>query len=271
MTPPSSSAARRISLFRVVIWIVGVVLFLFLILLLLVFSRNLAFLEVPYRLLAGWFIHTVKAFPFLFVSCRPFLLPLGCMLLATWLIHRFAVWWHSTRNMEGRWPFKHTIRGVMLLLLGAAAAIALSGVVHQMVWLFQGQWTQTNHRTELTAAVSNMRQLNLLIFEFQEEKGRDPYSFEELGTTLDQTDSVKRWAWIEPQLGGLREPVILLHPGRATPLPANEPSIVSPRIVRDDRVVVAYGNFSVRSEPVENFAKILQSRKPTGKNLESHE
>lgn len=270
MTPPSSSAARRISVFRVAIWIVGVVLFLFLILLWLVFSRNLAFLEVPYRLLAGWFIHTVKAFPFLFGSWKPFLLPLGCMLLATWLIHRFAVWWHSTKNMEGRWPFKHTIRGVMLLLLGAAAAIALSGVVHQMVWLSQGQWTQTNHRRELTEAVSKMRQLTLWVVEFQQENGRYPYSMDELQTLLNLRHYDNRLTWMEPHYGGVQEHFILLHPGRKTPLSAGEPLIVSPWIAKEDKIVVGYADLSVRSEAGANFAQILLSRKAVVKSAENH-
>ena len=51
-------------------------------------------------------------------------------------------WSQVAKGKPPSWRVGHTISAVSLLMLGCGAAIALSGVLHQTVWLMSDPWTE---------------------------------------------------------------------------------------------------------------------------------
>jgi hypothetical protein len=66
----------------------------------------------------------------------------------------------------------------------------------------------------------------------------------------------------------VREPFILLHPGGKRALNADEPLIVSAILQRDQKIVVGYGDCSVRSLPAKMLHKILEDRDSSEKPIQ---
>lgn len=244
---------------RMVTWLIRVVVgFVFLFLLVFLLGGGLLFVfEAPFHFLAGWFLHAGKALPPLLAKWPGILLPAGCLVLAGILIHRFIRRCLTVNKSSLAWRPANTVASIALLLLGCGAAIALSGVVHQTVWLMGERWTTNNHRTSLSYAIRNGRQLMMALTEYFEEYGRYPTSFQELDTELELSSKL---AWVKYRSGSLREPFILLYPGGKREVNANEPLIVSPVIQESGKIVVGYGDMSVKAVPAEQLEQILRAR-----------
>lgn len=234
-------------------WAIRGVLWTIVILVFSVLGSCTVLVETPVHFVLGWFFHATKALPPLLGNWRPLVAPLGCLVLATWLVHRFVRWWQVAKGEPPSWRLRHTLSAVALLLLGSGAAIALSGVVHQTVWLMSDPWIENRgKRTELTEAVNDGRQLTMALYEFHETKGRYPYSFQEL-------ELPQNLMWVQTANRSVREPFILLHPGGKRPVNADEPLIVSPVIQSAGKFAVGYGDGSVRSLPEAQLGKILRT------------
>jgi hypothetical protein len=168
-------------------------------------------LELPLRLALGWTWHLAQAVPVLLPQWPALMVPLGCLALATWLVHRFIRWWLAAKGSAIDWRGRHTLSATALVLLGAAAAIALSGVVHQAVWLADAPWWVNRGRfTERTEAMSKIRQLHLAIAEFRGEHGRHPESLVELETNPKLLSQA-------PEPGAPTEPILYLKPYEELP------------------------------------------------------
>jgi hypothetical protein len=233
-------------------WIIRGVLWTIVILVFSALGSCTVLVETPVHFVLGWIFHAAKALPPLLGNWRPLVAPLGCLVLATWLVHRFVRWWQVAKGKTPSWRLRHTFSAVALLLLGSGAAIALSGVVHQAVWLLSDPWMEDRgKRAELTMAVNNGRRLMMALFEFHETKGRYPHGFHEL-------ELPQELMWVQNSNRSVREPFILLHPGGKRFVNADEPLIVSPVIQREGKFVVGYGDGSVRSLPAVQLGKILR-------------
>lgn len=251
---PKPPASRRWT------WVIRGVLWTIVILVFSALGSCTVLVETPVHFVLGWFFHAAKALPPLLVNWRPLVAPLGCLVLAIWLVHRFVRWWQLAKGETRSWRLRHTFSAVALLLLGSGAAIALSGVVHQTVWLMSDPWTEDRSRkSEQTMAVNDGRQLMMALFEFHQTKGRYPNSFQELEPELEMP---RRLAWVETSNRSVREPFILLHPGGTRLIRSDEPLIVSPVLPRVGRIVVGYGDGSVRSLPAVQLGRILRTRVP---------
>jgi hypothetical protein len=245
--PTKPRASRRWT------WIIRGILWTIVILVISALGSCTVLVETPVHFVLGWFFHAAKTLPSLLGNWRPLVAPLGCLVLATWLVHRFVRWWQVAKGKTPSWRLRHTCSAVALLLLGSGAAIALSGVVHQVVWLLSDPWMEDRgKRAELTMAVNNGRQLMLALLEFHQTKGRYPYGFHELELPQDLM-------WVQTSNRSVREPFILLHPGGRRFVNADEPLIVSPVIQREGKFVVGYGDGSVRSLPAVQLGKILRT------------
>ncbi|MEO5914734.1 MAG: hypothetical protein ABIS50_10905 [Luteolibacter sp.] len=218
--------------------------------------ESLMIIEIPFRFAFGWIFHANKTLPFLLENWRAALLPLGCLILAGILAHRFIRRTLAAKGISRPWRPADTLASTMLLLLGCGAAIALSGVVHESVWLMSDRWVESNRRSELTMAVNNSRQLMMALADYHEMNGRYPNSLRELEIELD---TPRQLAWTEVTYKGVREPFILLHPGETRLMNEDEPLIVSPIIQKDGKIVVGYGDSSVKSLPAGEFSRILQA------------
>lgn len=234
-------------------WIIRGVLWTIVILVFSALGSCTVFVETPVHFVLGWFFHAAKVLPQSLGNWRPLAAPLGCLILATWLVHRFVRWWQMAKGKTPSWRPRHTFSAVALLLLGSGAAIALSGVVHQAVWLLSDPWIEDRgKRAELTMAVNNGRQLMLALLEFHQTKGCYPHGFHELELPQDLM-------WVQSSNRTVREPFILLHPGGKRPVNADEPLIVSPVIQKEGKFAVGYGDGSVRSLPADQLGKILRT------------
>jgi hypothetical protein len=123
--------------------------------------------EFGLHLIAGPFFHAWKNLPPFFSQWRSALLPLACLAITIMFAHRFILWWIKTKNICMSWRWGHTAAAASLLLLGSAAAIAMSGITHQAAWLSSSPWLEDNRKTRLTAAVNNARQIMLALFEYR--------------------------------------------------------------------------------------------------------
>ena len=219
-------------------------------------GRSAFIIEIPYHVVCGWFLHAWKALPHLLGKWQEAVLPFGCLLIAAVIAHRFVRRWVNEKFLERRWRIRHTAGALSLLLLGSAAAIAASGVVHQFFWLAGGKVIESNMRMDLTMATSNGRQLMLALAEYENDMGRHPRSFEEL--ELDYHPGVIRqlW-WLETRDGKVPEPWILLRPGSSEVALDDEPVIVSPVIAGEGMVVVGYGDSSVRRIHADKLKEVL--------------
>ena len=229
-------------------------------LLLLIASQFVWIILLPLHLICGWLIHGSKALPHFFGKWDEAILPLGCLLMAAVIAHRFVRGWVDEKFPERTWRIRHTAGALSLLLLGSAAAIAASGVVHQMFWLAGGKVIESNRWMEVTMTYSNGRQLMMAMTEYQHENGRYPDSFEQLGTQEGfDPQSMRRLSWLGSHDGKVPEPWILLKPGSTGSSFAPEPVIVSPIMRRGEAVavVVGYSDNSVSRIHVNRLKEIL--------------
>jgi hypothetical protein len=237
-------------------WIIRGVVWTFVILVISGLGSYTVLVETPVHFVLGWLFHAVKALPPLLGNWRPLVAPLGCLVLATWLIHRFVRWSQVAKGKPPSWRVGHTISAVSLLMLGCGAAIALSGVLHQTVWLMSDPWTENRgKRMEQTLAVSNARQLVMGLFEYYEKHGRYPNSLWELEV---ESASLARLISVPVGYSRVNEPFILLHPGGTRAVNAGEPLIVSPVIRNSEKIAVGYGDGSVTSLRAKDLDRVIK-------------
>lgn len=240
-------------------WVLRIVVTLFVLILFVPMAATLLVtLEAPFHLAFGWIFHAGKALPPLLGGWRAFLLPLGCLVMAGVLIHRFASRWIDAKGSPRCLRPKETVAAISLLLLGSGAAISLSGIVHQAVWLMSEPMTENRGmRADLTATVNDARQLMLALYEYYDENGHYPNALGDLETEIGIPP---RLTWARYGTRTVPEPFILLCPGRTRAANEDEPLIVSPVLPRDGKFVVGYGDMSVRTLPATQFSRILRER-----------
>lgn len=212
-------------------------------------------LEIFLHFIFGSFIHAWKNLPLFFSHWRAALLPLACLAVAVLLAQRFIRWWITNKEINMSWRAGHSAAAALLILLGSAAAIAMSGITHQAAWLVSSPWLETNRRVRSALAVSNARQILLVIFEFEIHHNRYPDTLEEALKAVDGLP--RRVLWVETGPDKLREPFILLKPRRPSS-DVIEPVLLSPVIQPGDSVVVGYSDGSVRSMPLKEWQKLVK-------------
>ena len=211
--------------------------------------------EVPLRLMFGWAIHGFVMFPGFLAQWPKALLPLACLALALWLAHRFTRWWISARGTSVDWKSVHTVAVTALLLLGSAAAIAMSGIVHQVAWLGGQPWFEEGPGAmRKTIAISNAKQLILGLEDHVEAHGCYPGSLEQLEI---EPLSLQKLMWVETGSHRMQEPFLLLRPGAAKAEVGAEPLIVSPVVDGKNGFVVGFADGHVKWFPAEQLGRIL--------------
>ena len=191
--------------------------------------------EVPFRLLCGWAVHAWVTLPPLFARWNELLLPAAALGLALFLTDRFVRWALAAKGSKLPWRGRHTVAATFLLLLGAAAAIAMSGIVHQMVWLGAEPWWGNGRGMQQTIALDKTRQIAVAIREFEQRNDRYPESLAELDLPRDLL-------LVPSRERGVAEPFVYLKPADARKADAGLAVVVSP--VLPDRGRVAVGHLS---------------------------
>ncbi len=210
-------------------------------------------LELPLRLVLGWIWHLVQAAPVLLPQWPKLLVPLGCLALATWLVHRFVRWWLAAKGSAVGWHGRHTLSATALVLLGAAAAIGLSGVVHQIVWLSNEPLHERRGADFARAdAMNSANQILLALEDFHLEQGCFPDSLADLSLPSQLT-------MVRPHHGGAPEPFVYLKPTTA-PDP-DTVVLVSPILRQSDVVILGYLPRTTDAYPSTGLPEILETRR----------
>jgi hypothetical protein len=242
-------------------WVAGCVVCLFILMLLFPFIAHgfAIYVETPFHFALGWLFHAFRTLPVLREKMGALSLPLGCLILAGTLLHRFLSRTLRAKEPPLVWRPKDTMAFLILIVSGCAAAISLSGIIHQMAWLRADPWYERSSSSDRIAAVSDTRALLLEIAEFQFDKGRYPHSLEELKR---ESDIFGKKTWFRGSRNLLPEPFILLHPGSPTVVPDSDPLLVSPVFHNGRKMVVGYGNMSVRTVDAGELKTILRNLDP---------
>ncbi|MES2474671.1 MAG: hypothetical protein V4640_02740 [Verrucomicrobiota bacterium] len=250
-----------------VAWPLGILAAAFL---LLMSARNVWMLQMPFHLLAGGVLHAQRAFAH-FTSDLPKLmtaavLPCLATAIALWGAHRLILWWRLANGNRDGWRFKHTALAGSLVLLGSAAAIALSGVVHEAVWLPQGKVIQSNIRNSGTYARMNARQLGVLLFEHENEYGAYPSSLLNLEEIEKDPANLRRIMFVDLDPPSPPEPFIFLGSGKTAEGNPSRLLAISPVIPEWDVFIALKMDYSVTSMPASKFAEVVKSA--AGEKLE---
>jgi hypothetical protein len=211
--------------------------------------------ETPFHLFFGWALHARSAFPALAPRWTETLLPLACLTLALWLAHRFIRWWLAAKGSAMRWHLKHTLSASALLLLGSAAAIAMSGIVHQAVWLMDEPWYERRGMDAVrTMTINSARQVLLAIEDFRIEEGRYPDSLIELPLPSSLITAV-------PRSDGAAEPFVYFKPKPEDLSDDEVLLLVSPVLRSDGRFIAAFSNGRINVMPGGEFSILLETRR----------
>lgn len=193
--------------------------------------------ELPLRVLFGWAFHAWELFPRLLPRWAELLFPLACLLASVWLAHRFLRWWSATKGRAIAWRPAHSAAVILLLLFGSAAAIAISGIAHQLFWLSQDKLLTNGRATERTVITNHSRQLWSCMEEFRAAKGRLPESMQELESEF----AGRLKARIDPGSGRPGEPFLLVAGRGEMPTRRGEiPWILSPRVRNSSQYIMVF-------------------------------
>lgn len=258
MSEDPSTSKRRAGWVK---WLMGLIsLFLFSVILGSLTGSPVLF-EFPFHLTMGWALHINKAVPHLAAQWQALLLPCLCTILAAWMFHRFLSWCLKRNEVASNWSASRSLSILSLVLLASAAAIAMSGITHQLAWLASEPMTRSNHRVSQTVAVNHARQLLMALSDYEKQHGRYPDHFEQLDI---DPDIMKMLLWIEPADDKAEEPIILLTPGHPGPLDPEAPVIVSPMVSPGNLVVAGLAGGTVRSLSEASFWELFVKHHPPG-------
>lgn len=197
--------------------------------------------DVGGALLFGWAQHIGKNLPPLLEKSPALILPLLCLAIATVTAHRFMAWLASGGSGgESRWKLPHSLVVIGLLLLGSAAAIAMSGITHQLAWLSKEPLRETRGMDrQLHEASRAVDRLLFALGAFRAEHDRFPDTMAELMASDPDLKGMDR---VAPVAGHTSEPIIYLKPSWDSLSRDNQPVFVSPYLPKSRLVVVGYSN-----------------------------
>ncbi|WP_367870280.1 hypothetical protein [Luteolibacter sp. Populi] len=201
----------------------------------------LAAFDIPRHLLTGWVEHLRNTLPDLAAKWPALLPPLLCLAMALPLAHRFLSWLAIGGRENERWKLSHSASLVGLLLLGSAAAIAMSGIVHQLAWLSRRPLMESSRPSLRMAAMIQIRDLLRVVEKFREQHDRYPESLAELGSFDPEA---KKLTWIVTGGGKVAERVIYLKPASISQ-EAPAPVFVSAVLGNPGHVVIGFSDLSV--------------------------
>jgi hypothetical protein len=224
------------------------------ILLFLGIINSVFLLEIPFRLICGWVFHVWETLPPFLVKWRVAVFPIGCLFLAGWLTHSFICRWAKAKRPDLKWRIKYTVSIYSLLFLSSAAAIAMSGIVHQFFWLSKEKViTQRSRGSDQGYAMMRTRELCQYMFFYFTENGRYPLTWDELENWNEGHFANGRYLF----LGEVPEPFILLNSGSDRQLSSNDPLVLSPYIQSVNRYAIGLGDGTGILVNPEELKKIL--------------
>lgn len=187
--------------------------------------------EIPVRLAIGWLLHLVVNLPHLRWNPTTLALTLAAAALALVLLHRF-VQGITSRTFQP----SITLRAAGIFLAATAAAIAMTGIVHELAWLARSPLTHDRAGSDRSETISNGKQLFLALLELDQE-GIHPHTVNEVLAHYPGMDDIVTYPATHRHTGH-REPFVLFHPGASLSELKPETPLIGALGRVDRRVVV---------------------------------
>lgn len=223
------------------LWVSALVMFSPLLLIVFLMVVSGWWMEVAIHLLIGPFIHARENLPPFLANWPAAILPLACLAVALWLGHRLTLWGIKASESKLQWRAGHTLAVASLVLLGSAAAIALSGVAHQAAWLGSSPLLERSRSGLVTQASSNAKLLMIALTGYQDDHGHYPDTLEEVVQSTG-----KEALWVQPLQGAPLEPFLFLAP-RATKDQGSIPVLISPVLHSEKVVLIGYSDGGLKT------------------------
>ena len=180
------------------------------------------------HLLAGWFLFIWRELPLVQVNPSLAFSSLMSLAVAMWLLHRAVSGLCLRSGAKTKWAIRHTLAVTTLSLVLFGAAIAVTGVGHQMAWLKRGPLSYyfKNDRRVLMRA----RDLCAVLEGWaNDHDGQYPLTLQQLVPMyMDEEVFFNYCSW-SAFSDGEAEPLVYLGGFLTTSDPDNLPVIVSPR------------------------------------------
>ena len=147
-------------------------------------------------LLTGWFIHLARVIPLLEWNAELIFCFLLALTLGTWMLHRALNWLHKQGSLKQSWTPKRTLALTSLLLMLFGMSVAMTGIVHQSIWVMKGPITRTNRASELTNALNSGKTIFYTSFSYAKE--HDGLYPGDLRLLLERDNENEDWQELSP-------------------------------------------------------------------------
>lgn len=183
--------------------------------------------DLVLHLMTGWLRHLLVNVPHIGWDLTTITLGLVSGLVATFLTHRLIRYFRGST-----WTLRRTLTTVGLFLAATAAAVGMTGIVHELAWLARTPIFESSRATGRVMAMNNGKQLWLAMLEAEHETGAYPASMEQLVEWMqaDPHDGDSHWDLTTYQVPGstIKQQFVLLQPGRnMSELPAKTPLLAA--------------------------------------------
>lgn len=210
---------------------------------------------LAYHLIAGWFLHLLAVVPQLKPDLGTIALSLTASVIAIALLHGFI-----KKAFNPSWPWNRTLLSAGIFLTLTAAAIVMTGIVHELAWLARSRVVVSNmgQAANRTEAINNGKQVYLAMLEMSDE-GIHPKSIEEIIEFLgSQSHLGKLFTYQPSDFSRVREPFMLLHPGEdISALPPSTP-IIAALGLDGGRCIIVRADGSAEAPYYEDLETLLQ-------------
>lgn len=247
--PEERAEARLRVLNRIAGWVGGAILGLGLL-------GVLAAFPVTVELLTGWVRYARELWSELAAQWRVGLLPLACLVGFVVLIQLVlaALW---ARGSAGSWKRVHGNVLAGLLMLGVVAAITVSSIVREMLWVndeatLYEEWGWDSH---LSRILNEGRQISQGIVSFKKAEGRYPETLEEFQGSPHHLAGER---WQEGRTGSVVESYIYLKPAVGQTGREKVPLLISPVVVKHGKFAVFYTDGNGTPVRTDQLDAILQ-------------
>lgn len=218
-----------------------------------------ALIRLIWALVTGWFTHLIRVLPRLdwnpeLIFC--FLLALG---LSTWMFHRFLNWLHQQGTLRQAWTAKRTLALTSLLLMLFGMSVAMTGIIHQSIWVMKGKVFQNSGSlSELTNSIGKAKNLYVACFHYaSDHNGIFPQAVDRTALINDGYITPENQLFsYQPQNKSLPPEPWVYYPRKTTDNP-NLILLHSSSAAFNGKWIVAKLDGSVQAVSEEEFQKFL--------------
>ena len=208
------------------------------------------------HLLAGWFLFIWRVLPLVQLNPSLVISSLISLAVAMWFLHRAVVGLCSRSGAKPKWTIRHTLSLTTLILVLFGAAIAVTGVGHQMAWLKRGPLSYDFKNDKRVLMIA--RDLCAVLEGWaNDHDGQYPLTLQQLVPMyMDEEVFFNYCSW-SAFSDGEAEPLVYLGGLLTASAPGNLPLLVSPRPFASGRYLVARKNGSVRAVSPEVYQQAM--------------